>query len=166
MFCGTDLRSEPCDNCFGEYHMESKGLWTFASRLELKWKQLIWLFIYLLTWFGESYTLFPPSSLASALLDPAADLRLQNQTQFLKQLLIRAKDSLLVCIRSPLGLAWAESQEPKTRPETKQKTNKLTKNKKGVPIVVQWKWIWLVSMRMQVQSLASLNGRCCELWFK
>ena len=38
----------------------------------------------------------------------------------------------------------------------------------GGPIVVQWKWIWLISMRMQVQSLASLSGfrtQCChELW--
>ena len=38
----------------------------------------------------------------------------------------------------------------------------------GVPIVVQQKRIQLVSMRMQVRSLASLSGlriqRCCELW--
>ena len=38
----------------------------------------------------------------------------------------------------------------------------------GLPVVAQWKWIWLVSMRMQVQSLASLSGLriwcCCELW--
>ena len=38
----------------------------------------------------------------------------------------------------------------------------------GVPIVAQGKWIWLVSMRMQVGSLASLSGLmiwyCYELW--
>ena len=38
----------------------------------------------------------------------------------------------------------------------------------GVPIVVQWKRIWLVSMRMQVWSLALLSGlgiwHCSELW--
>ena len=38
----------------------------------------------------------------------------------------------------------------------------------GVPAVAQQKWTWLVSMRMWVPSLASLNGsgiRCChELW--
>ena len=38
----------------------------------------------------------------------------------------------------------------------------------GVPIVAQQKWIWLVSMRMQVQSLASPSGLriqpCHELW--
>ena len=38
----------------------------------------------------------------------------------------------------------------------------------GVPVVVQKKRIRLVSMRMQVQSLASLKGsgiqRCRELW--
>ena len=38
----------------------------------------------------------------------------------------------------------------------------------GVPVVAQWKWIWLASMTTQVQSLASLNGlkiwRCHELW--
>ena len=38
----------------------------------------------------------------------------------------------------------------------------------GVPIVVQWKRIQLGTMRLQVQSLASLSGlriRCCrELW--
>ena len=36
-----------------------------------------------------------------------------------------------------------------------------------VPIVAQWKWIWLVFKRMQVQSLASLSGsgiqHDCEL---
>ena len=38
----------------------------------------------------------------------------------------------------------------------------------GVPIVVQWKWIQFVSIRIQVQSLASLSGlriqHCRELW--
>ena len=38
----------------------------------------------------------------------------------------------------------------------------------GVPIVAQRKQILLVSMRMQVQSLASFSGsgiwHCCELW--
>ena len=38
----------------------------------------------------------------------------------------------------------------------------------GVPSVAQQKWIWLVSMRPQVQSLASLSGlriqSCHELW--
>ena len=37
-----------------------------------------------------------------------------------------------------------------------------------VPFVVQQKWIWLLSMRMWVHSLASLSGlgirRCHELW--
>ena len=37
-----------------------------------------------------------------------------------------------------------------------------------VPIMVQGKQIWLGTMRLQVQSLASLNGlriwHCCELW--
>ena len=39
-----------------------------------------------------------------------------------------------------------------------------------VPIVAQWKWIWLVSMRTRVQSLVPLSGwriRCCrELWYR
>ena len=38
----------------------------------------------------------------------------------------------------------------------------------GVPILAQRKWIQLVSMRMWIQSLASLSGsgiqRCSELW--
>ena len=38
----------------------------------------------------------------------------------------------------------------------------------GVPVVAQWKRIWLVSRKIQVQSLASLGGlriqRCIELW--
>ena len=38
----------------------------------------------------------------------------------------------------------------------------------GVPVVVRQKQIWLVSMRVWVQSLASRGGsgiqRCCELW--
>ena len=38
----------------------------------------------------------------------------------------------------------------------------------GVPVVVQWKGIRLVSMRMWVSSPASLSGlriqRCPELW--
>ena len=28
----------------------------------------------------------------------------------------------------------------------------------GIPIMVQWKWIWLGIMRLRVQSLASLSG--------
>ena len=40
----------------------------------------------------------------------------------------------------------------------------------GVPIVAQWKWIQLVSTRMQVPSLALLSAlgiwRYCELWRK
>ena len=42
------------------------------------------------------------------------------------------------------------------------------KSASGVPVVAQQKWIWLVSMRMWVQSLASLSGlksrHCHELW--
>ena len=38
----------------------------------------------------------------------------------------------------------------------------------AVTAVAQWKQIQLVSMRMRVQSLASLSGlriwHCCELW--
>ena len=38
----------------------------------------------------------------------------------------------------------------------------------GIPVMAQWKWIWLASKRTQVRSLASLSGlriwRCCELW--
>ena len=38
----------------------------------------------------------------------------------------------------------------------------------GVDIVVQWKQLQLGTMRLWVQSLASLSGlriwRCCELW--
>ena len=30
--------------------------------------------------------------------------------------------------------------------------------RKGVSVMAQWKWIWLVSMRTQVQSLPSLSG--------
>ena len=37
----------------------------------------------------------------------------------------------------------------------------------GVAIMAQWKWIWLVSMRMRVPSLPSLSRlgiqHCCEL---
>ena len=36
-------------------------------------------------------------------------------------------------------------------------------------IVAQWKWIWLRTMRLHVQSLPSLSGLriwcCCELWY-
>ena len=39
---------------------------------------------------------------------------------------------------------------------------------RGVPVMAQWKWIRLGTVRLQVPSLASLNGlrirRCCELW--
>ena len=47
----------------------------------------------------------------------------------------------------------------------------------GVPVVAQWKWLWLVSMRMWVRSLSLLSGLrilcCCgygvgwqlQLWF-
>ena len=40
----------------------------------------------------------------------------------------------------------------------------------GVPVVAQWKQIRLGSIRMWVQSLASLGGsgiwHCCELWYR
>ena len=49
----------------------------------------------------------------------------------------------------------------------RDKTKNLRK-KSGVPVMVQQKWIWVVSMRMQVWSLASISGvriwRCRELW--
>ena len=42
------------------------------------------------------------------------------------------------------------------------------KKQKGVPVVVQQKWIWLVSMSIQVRFLALLSGsgiwHCYELW--
>ena len=38
------------------------------------------------------------------------------------------------------------------------------KLKIGVPIVAQWYWTQLVSMRRQVRSVASLSGCCHELW--
>ena len=48
------------------------------------------------------------------------------------------------------------------------KAIKITKEKLGVPIVVQQKQIQLVTTRFWVQSLASLSGlriwRCGELW--
>ena len=38
----------------------------------------------------------------------------------------------------------------------------------GVPVMAQWKRIWLGTTRFRVQSLASLSGfriwHCCELW--
>ena len=40
----------------------------------------------------------------------------------------------------------------------------------GVPILAQWKQIWLASTRTQVRSLVSHSGlrirRCCELWYR
>ena len=39
---------------------------------------------------------------------------------------------------------------------------------RGVPVMAQWKWIQLGTMRLWVWSLASLSGlriwHCCELW--
>ena len=44
----------------------------------------------------------------------------------------------------------------------------LKDQRKGVPVVAQWKRIWLISMSMWVRSLALLSGwgiqRCRELW--
>ena len=50
-----------------------------------------------------------------------------------------------------------------------RETNRdLKRHLQGVPTVAQWKWIWLATMRLQVQSLVSLSGLrvwCChELW--
>ena len=43
-----------------------------------------------------------------------------------------------------------------------------SKNKRGVPVVAQQKWIQRGTVRLRVQSLASINGlrirRCRELW--
>ena len=48
--------------------------------------------------------------------------------------------------------------------------SEVIRNKGGVPIMVQQKRIWLVSMKMQIRSLALFNGlriqRCCELWYR
>ena len=69
-------------------------------------------------------------------------------------------------------------QNPVTAPPTNQRKvthpaaislNFAFKNPSlGVPVVVQWKWIWLVSMRTWVWSLASLSRlriqHCRELW--
>jgi len=53
---------------------------------------------------------------------------------------------------------WPHSQEHSSQWKTGM----------GVPVMAQWKQIWLVSMRTQVRSLASLSGlriQCCrELW--
>ena len=40
----------------------------------------------------------------------------------------------------------------------------LLKNTAGVPIVVQWKWIWIASMRIQVPSLDLLSGLRIRPW--
>ena len=51
-------------------------------------------------------------------------------------------------------------------PEGDERNVKWNGWKGGVPIVAQWKWIWLVSMRRQVRSLASFSmsgiQRCCD----
>ena len=47
------------------------------------------------------------------------------------------------------------------RVEEKLSTEKQTEKKYlqlGVPVVAQWKRIWLGTMRLQVQSLASFSG--------
>ena len=40
----------------------------------------------------------------------------------------------------------------------------------GVPIMAQWKQIWLGSMRIQVRSMALISRlrirHCCELWYR
>ena len=44
-------------------------------------------------------------------------------------------------------------------------TKYLTKiQKRGVPVVAQWKQIWPVSLKMQVRSLVSLSGLRIWLW--
>ena len=57
---------------------------------------------------------------------------------------------------------------PDTTPDTENTTDQQKHNPCGVPIVVQWKPIQPVFVRMQVQSLASLGGsgilHCLELW--
>ena len=43
----------------------------------------------------------------------------------------------------------------------------MSKENIGVPVVAQWKQIWLVTMRLQVQSLALLSGleiQHCHEW--
>ena len=44
------------------------------------------------------------------------------------------------------------------------------KKEEGVPVVAQWKWIWLVSVKTQVQFLALLSGlriqHCHEFWHR
>ena len=48
------------------------------------------------------------------------------------------------------------------------KTKTTQNSKHGVPIVAQWKQIWLVTMRLRVRTLALLSGlrirHCHELW--
>ena len=56
---------------------------------------------------------------------------------------------------------------PRTMPIIQKKHSK---NIQGVPVVAQWKGIRLGTMRLRVQSLASLSGlrirRCRELWYR
>ena len=74
---------------------------------------------------------------------------------------------------------WAFQGWPRIHYQNKYNLKSLTQNlwdkiwvniKKyiGVPVVAQWKRIWLGTMRLQVWSLASLSGfrirRCHELW--
>ena len=70
---------------------------------------------------------------------------------------------------SPVFLLFVfKSSHPITSPKEAQNREHLIEIKWGVPIVARWKWIWLVSMRLRVWSLASLRGlwiwHCCELW--
>ena len=72
------------------------------------------------------------------------------------------KDEIL-----PFATSWMGLEDTVLISQT-QGEKKKTKKKTGVSVLEQQKQIQLGTMRMQVQSLASINGlqigRCCELW--
>jgi len=69
--------------------------------------------------------------------------------------------SVWICFPSKLYIFISDRSENKVNAKIKNKKN-------GIPVVAQRKQVRLGTMRLQVQSLASLSGlrirRCRELW--
>ena len=134
-------------------------------------KGISWSHVILFNWHRDCLT-FPPLPRTyrwcSLHLLTSRGNHAGNLTQDLTLTWTRVRPSQLISAH-----AWP-FQERKKQQQQKKKTHKkpLPLDQKllapGVPIVAQWKWIQLVSIRMQFGSLALLSGlriwHCLELW--
>ena len=77
-------------------------------------------------------------------------------------------ERMYICMHDWVTLLYSRKLTEDCEPTIMEKIKIILKSFIGVPIMAQQKWIWLASMRTQVQSLALLSRlriqHCHELW--